>query len=396
LRLAAYGQAATEFGDGLVARVTRTPLPFEHRADHALTTEDANGQDLAGYAAVLAVRNLATPLPAGVSVPVVHRLETIDHLTDGDVVAVNPTGYVRTVYRPASRHNFLFATDRCNSLCLMCSQPPKEVDDSWRVRELLRTIDLMSPATEELGITGGEPTLLGDGLIEVVRRCKEGLPRTGLHILSNGRLFSYGAYARTLAEVEHPDLMIGIPLYSDIDSEHDHVVQCRGAFDETLLGLYNLGRYGVPIEIRVVVHRLTYKRLAKTAEFIFRNLPFAANIALMGLEPVGLAIPNLDELWIDPWEYRSELEDATLQLASHGMRVSIYNHQLCTLPRNVWSFARQSISDWKNEYLGACGDCSVRERCGGFFSSSVLRRHSSHIRPILLGIAPDMTSQGNL
>src|SRR5206468_1771074 len=143
--------------------------------------------------------------------------------------------------------------------CLMCSQPPKEVNDSWRVGELLRTIDLMSPATEELGITGGEPTLLGDGLIEVVRRCKEGLPRTGLHILSNGRLFSYGAYARMLAEVEHPDLMIGIPLYSDIDSEHDHVVQCRGAFDETLLGLYNLGRYGMPIEIRIVVHRLTYK-----------------------------------------------------------------------------------------------------------------------------------------
>jgi His-Xaa-Ser system radical SAM maturase HxsC len=393
LRLTAYGRAATEFGDGVVARVTRIPLHPGHRADHALVAEDATRHDLAGYAAVLTVRSIDPALLAGVSTPVVHRLETIGHLRDGDVVAVGRNGYIRTVYRPASRHNFLFATDRCNSLCLMCSQPPKEVDDSWRVRELLRTIDLMSPETEELGITGGEPTLLGDGLVEVVRRCKEGLPRTGVHILSNGRLFCYGAYARALAEVGHPDLMIGIPLYSDVDSEHDYVVQCRGAFDETLLGLYNLGRYEVPIEVRVVVHRLTYQRLAKTAEFIFRNLPFAAHIALMGLEPIGLAIPNLGELWIDPWEYRSELEEATLQLVSCGMRVSIYNHQLCTLPESVWPFARQSISDWKNEYLGACGDCTVRDRCGGFFSSSVLRRHSSHIQPIVVRHAPDAAGQ---
>jgi len=34
--------------------------------------------------------------------------------------------------------------------------------------------------------------------------------------------------------------MLGIPLYSDIDDEHDFVVQASGAFEETLHGLYNL------------------------------------------------------------------------------------------------------------------------------------------------------------
>jgi hypothetical protein len=101
----------------------------------------------------------------------------------------------------------------------MCSQPPKDVDDSNAVREHLRLIELMSPDTAEIGITGGEPTLLKDGLLTVIGRCKELLPSAALHVLSNGRLFYYSSYARHVAEIEHPDLMFGIPLYSDIDSE---------------------------------------------------------------------------------------------------------------------------------------------------------------------------------
>jgi hypothetical protein len=35
------------------------------------------------------------------------------------------------------------------------SPPPKNVDDSWIIDELLETIFLIDPATEELGFTGG-------------------------------------------------------------------------------------------------------------------------------------------------------------------------------------------------------------------------------------------------
>src|SRR5207237_512501 len=163
-------------------------------------------------------------------------------------------------------------------------------------------------------------------------------------VLSNGRLFYYGSFAKQLAGLRHPDLMIGIPLYADNDVEHDHVVQARGAFDETMIGLQNLGRYGVPVEVRVVIRQYTYKRLPELAEFIYRNVTFASHVALMGLELMGFAIPNLESLWIDPWDYREELEAAALFLARRGMRVSIYNHQLCTVPESLWPFCRRSIS----------------------------------------------------
>src|SRR5712691_304135 len=123
----------------------------------------------------------------------------------------------------------------------MCSQPPRDVDDTWRVQEMLDTIALIDPTTPELGISGGEPTLLKDGFLQVVSACKERLPNTSLHVLSNGRLLRYGSFAKQLAAIQHHDLMIGIPVYSDLEDRHDHVVQAKGAFEETLIGLHNLG-----------------------------------------------------------------------------------------------------------------------------------------------------------
>jgi His-Xaa-Ser system radical SAM maturase HxsC len=298
------------------------------------------------------------------------------------VVSIDRRGYVRTLYRRSSKSNTLFATDRCNSLCLMCSQPPRDVDDSHRASELIRLIGLIDPATEELGITGGEPTLLGDGLLNVIAACRDQLPRTAIHLLSNGRRFYYGAYAQALGDLGHPDLIVGIPVYSDLDAQHDYVVQAKGAFAETIIGLHNLAKANVRTEIRVVVHRQTYRRLPQLAEYIFRNLTFASHVALMGLEVIGLAKANITSLWMDPVDYACELETAVLTLAAAGMNVSIYNHQLCTLPQSLWRFSRKSISDWKNDYLDECRGCSVKGRCGGFFSWNVNSHRSRAIAAI--------------
>lgn len=383
IRLGVKGRPSPLLTRPILGRVTRSGVEADRRPDYVLITDCLRTKELVGYAGALSSRILDADAVTGLPTPCIHGLDTLDHLADGDVVALNPGGYVRTLYRIGSKHNAIFATDRCNSFCLMCSQPPREVDDSERVAEHLRLIELMSPETQELGITGGEPTLLKDGLLGVIRRCKELLPETALHVLSNGRLFYYASFAQAVAEIGHADLMFGIPLYSDLDYEHDYVVQARGAFDDTMVGLHNLGRYGVRVEIRVVVHRLTYRRLPQLAEFIYRNVPFAAHVALMGLEPIGFAIPNWEQLWIDPWDYRRELEATTLFLAERGMTDSVYNHQLCVVPESIWPYCRQSISDWKNEYLPVCRECAVQGQCGGFFTSSLRRGISAHIHAVL-------------
>ena len=388
MKLSAVGKPAGIWRDAIMGRVTRRVLPAADRPDSVLLVEAVeafSAATMAGYAALVCTSSLPSGWRDETCSPTVSNVDT-NHLAEGDVISIARTGYIRTLYRTGSRHNVVFATDACNSYCVMCSQPPRPVDPRALIGEHLRLLSLIPDVPPELGITGGEPTLLKDGLIEIVAACKARFPTTPLHMLSNGRLFYYGAFARRLAEVEHRDLMVGVPVYSDTDAEHDHVVQARGAFDQTIVGVQNLARQGVPVEIRVVAHRHTTDRLLDIATFIYRNLTFAAHVTFMGLEPMGFAVANLDELWIDPWQYRDELERAVLFLAARGMRVSVYNHQLCTVSPAIHAFCRQSISDWKNEFLPVCEPCAARDSCAGFFASSVQRRYSQHIAPVLVSL----------
>ena len=310
--------------------------------------------------------------------------ESLHHLRGGDIIRISPrSGDLWVMYRRQSAFNAMLLTERCNSYCVMCSQPPKLGDDSYLVRAYLDAIPLMSADTCELGITGGEPALLGEGLLDIIRMCKDSLPNTALHMLSNGRMFNYLTLCRAIAAIGHPDLMVGIPLYSDIPHRHDFVVQADGSFDQTIRGIMNLARCGISVEIRVVLHRQTVERLPQFARFIARNLPFVDHVALMGLEMMGFVRMNLNYLWADPAGYQTELKHAVVHLQRHRLNVSIYNHQLCILDRELWPVARKSISDWKNEYLDECDGCAARDQCGGFFASSSLR-HSDHIRRLEL------------
>ena len=383
LKLSGRGIEGRNFSDcptRLILRLsTKTDRPRALRAREAfLVTRENPPEGFRVYLAFASNAAMLSQLP--VEVRTVVLPDDFHYLADGDVLRLWPqTSSVRVLYRRNSSYNYFLLTERCNHYCLMCSQPPKNVDDSWIVADVLAAIPLIDPSTQEIGFTGGEPTLLGEDFFRILRAMKSYLPRTAIHILSNGRRFESSEFAKRYANIDHFDMMVGIPIYSDVSTIHDYVVQSDGAFDETIRGILNLKRYGQKVEIRVVIHRQTYARLPQLAEFLVRNLTFVDHVALMGLEITGFTRANLETLWIDPSEYQTELYRATSLLADSRMHVSIYNHQLCVLDKRLWQFARKSISDWKNEYVPECEGCREKGNCGGFFASAKIR-YSAHIK----------------
>ncbi len=307
------------------------------------------------------------------------------YLGDGDIIAVHrKSRRIRVLYRRASRHNAFLVTERCNHYCLMCSQPPRDIDDSWILDEIAEAIPLIDPATRTIGFTGGEPLLEWRRFIALLGETRRALPDTEVHVLTNGRAFAALEVASAWAAIDHPRLCAGIPIYSSVDHVHDYVVQARDAFDETVLGILRLKDKGQRVEIRVVLHRITAPRLLETCTWIARNLPFVDHVALMGLENTGFALANQDLLWIDPVDYQDDLTTSVGILSSAGVNVSVYNLPLCLLDREIWPFAVQSISDWKNAYLPACDACAVRGRCAGFFTTGRMRE-SRGLRALAAG-----------
>jgi His-Xaa-Ser system radical SAM maturase HxsC len=308
--------------------------------------------------------------------------EDYRYLGEGDVVRLS-SDTIRVLFRAKANHNSLLVTEQCNNYCLMCSQPPKRRDDGWLLDEIRDVIRLIPRNNSEIGFTGGEPTLFGDDFLALIQLAKSLLPRTAVHVLSNGRRFADMKFAEKWATIDHPDLMVGIPIYSDDPATHDYVVQAKGAFEETVLGILNLKRLKQKVEIRVVLHKQNIERLAKLAEFIVRNLLFVDHVALMGLEMTGFTLANLDKLWIDPIEYKDKLSDAVCTLRNYGIRVSVYNHPLCLLNPDIGGAYRKSISDWKNEFASECDPCTRKADCGGFFSSGIRNGYSKSLMPFL-------------
>lgn len=308
--------------------------------------------------------------PDGVALSYVLVPETFAELDEGDVLGIHPqSGRVRVLYRRSSRHNFFLVTERCNNYCLMCSQPPKKIDDGWLIDEIAETLPLVDPATPALTFTGGEPLTEWRRFLGLLELARDLLPDTAVHVLTNGRAFASPEVANAWAAVRHQKLSAGIPIYAAVDHIHDYVVQAKGAFDQTILGVLHLKDRGQRVEIRVVLHAVTAPRLRETCSWIARNLPFVDHVALMGMEHTGFAVANNDTLWIDPLDYQEQLKAGVDVLSTAGVNVSVYNLPLCVLDPSIRPFSVQSISDWKNAYIEECDGCSARRNCAGFFST---------------------------
>lgn len=280
-----------------------------------------------------------------------------------------------------SNDNSLFVTSQCNNRCLMCAQPPLNRDDiDFFFERNIRLIDNAPNGLTDIGITGGEPTLLQEKLVHLIKYIELRYPDSLIHILTNGRAFSDIQYTRMF--VEFSNLLFGIPLHSDFSIEHDAITQVKDSYIETMKGLYNLANIGADIELRVVINKMNYRRLPQLSEFIWRNLPFVASISFMGLEDTGYSIKNHNKIWIDPIDYLVEIEKAVINLAEWNLDVSIFNIPLCLLKPSLYKFAKKSISDWKVTYIDTCSTCSKKNECCGLFSTSKMQ--SPNIKPILI------------
>jgi His-Xaa-Ser system radical SAM maturase HxsC len=296
--------------------------------------------------------------------------EALNHLSDDDVIKFNPkNNSIRALYRHKANANAFLLTEQCNSLCVMCSQPPRNIDDATHFHSLFQSLPLIPKSAKEITFTGGEPTLNFPYFLEALRRAKYHLPNTGIHVLTNGRNLEKEELAKNIADINHHDLMLGIPLYSDDEECHDFVVQSKGAFTQTIKGILNLYKHKVPIEIRVVVHKYTWERLPQLAEYISRNLPFIKHINFMGLEREGYGKLNFDDLWIEPEIFQKNLEEAINQLDMVGISTRLYNYAQCMLPESLRYRAKVSISDWKNEFREECDSCVLKDNCCGLFKS---------------------------
>lgn len=290
-------------------------------------------------------------------------------LNEGDILLIEPPGKITKIYDVTSKTNSLFFTEECNCQCQTCPQPPVKEDLLPWTQIAKSIVKLIDNNPKWIGITGGEPTIKWNELTELLKLIDSHLPGTAIQLLSNSRVFDSYKKAEALIPYSHK-LIIGTPLFSDVDELHDSATGRRGSFWETVSGLHNLERAGIPVELRIVLTKLTVNRLPYIAEFIYKNIPFVHHVAFMGFEPVGNGIKNFEKLWIDPISYKDILLISVKKLHQRNIRSVLFNMQPCLVDKKLYPILMKSISEWKVIYDKKCKDCAAQNSCGGIFNSA--------------------------
>lgn len=284
----------------------------------------------------------------------------------GDVLLVDPVRSVaHRLIRANSPHNTFLVTERCDQLCVMCSQPPKSHHTD--LFPYFMEAAILAPRGMTIGISGGEPLLYKDQLFTLLSRVLAARPDLRFHILTNAQHFGTEDTS-AISALPRGKVLWGIPLYASDPASHDEIVAKPGAFERLMQSLAFLARYGAAIELRTVVMTVNAPGLEELATYVARHTPFITTWAIMQLENIGYGRMNWDRLFFDSSRAFGPVGAAIDVAQASGIAAALYNFPLCTVPEAYRRYAHASISDWKRRYLQPCEDCELRDGCGGFFA----------------------------
>ena len=294
-------------------------------------------------------------------------------LSHGDIIEVLTDNRVVRLHNGKSSSALIYITNQCNSNCIMCpdSETARQKQNTITKQFLLDYVSLLPSDLLHIDITGGEPTLLKEGLVEVIASTFKVVETAEVQVLTNGRSFADEKYTMQFEPFSKNRLYIEIPIHAGEGKLHDKIAGIRGAFDQTYKGIKLLQRYKIPVGIRVVVQKLNIWHLTDIIDMIANHYPNIMYIDFLGLEVMGNAFKNKDDVWIEFDDVKHFLENAVEHCLYRGIEPRLFNYPLCLFEKKYWYCYKNSITDHKIRYMDACETCPMINRCGGFFSTTI-------------------------
>ncbi|MFA4842511.1 MAG: radical SAM protein [Candidatus Omnitrophota bacterium] len=172
--------------------------------------------------------------------------------------------------------NFLL-TYRCNSRCIMCNiwdtynlnpDARKEELSAGEIEKFI--VDNLDDLSEvrNFGLSGGDPLLMRDDFVRIVRIIKDHLPRVRIGVQTNGLLPDL-AYAR-LKEVLafNPDFSIAVSIDA-IGETHDKIRGVPQAFEKARETIKLAQKLGIKsITAGMTLNRYNYKEIKKVKDYV--------------------------------------------------------------------------------------------------------------------------------
>lgn len=289
-----------------------------------------------------------------------------------DVLSIDNLGIVYEQYKDTSSDNAIVTTLQCNSNCFMCpcSENSRKLSGISTLEEMQEIIRYIPRSAKFLTITGGEPTLLKDDFFCLLKILQYEFDETRFLLLTNGRAFADYRFTERFIECIPNNIRVGIPIYGYNEETHDKITQTKGSFKQAVIGIHNLLHYNIETEIRIVLTKQNIDNMERIARYIIKYFRGIACVNFMGLELMGNAVKNKEEVWLPYDEAFLKSKKAIRLLIANGIDTQLYNFPLCAVESSYWELCAKSISDYKVEFSEECLECDLKEICGGVFDST--------------------------
>ena len=296
----------------------------------------------------------------------------------------------------------LALTYRCNNECAHCYNARPRDFKELDTPEWFAILDkLWDAGIPHIVFTGGEPTLRAD-LPELIAHAQENGQITGLN--TNGRRLSDSAYLAKLTEagLDH----VQITLESHEPAIHEGMVQCRGAWAQTVRGLKNALEANLFVMTNTTLLSDNAPTLEKTLDFLdelgvptvgLNALIYSGHGLSVGKGLPESALPPLLDLarqrteqygqrliWYTPTQY-CHFDPVQLDLGVKGCTAALY--AMCVEPNGdvlpcqsyYEPIGNMNTNDWgsiwhhplaeslrQRSYAPAeCLECHFLAECGG-------------------------------
>lgn len=190
------------------------------------------------------------------------------------------------------RRHWVRLTAVCNNRCDFCHDSPHQ-DGTMLDPEVLRAKIRQGrdEGAQRLILSGGEATI-HPAFLDLVAYGRE-VGYDWIQTVTNGRVFSYGSFARKAAEAGLNEATFS--MHGHTPALHDALVGAKGAFMQATKGIRNLQKTGrVVVNLDVVINKQNLTALPAIIDFY-----------------LGLGIREFDLLWLVPfgraWEHRDAL-----------------------------------------------------------------------------------------
>ena len=197
---------------------------------------------------------------------------------------------------------YLYAGYHCNNSCVFCSEEDEYLEGirNKDTEEIKEEIAAIRQKFSFINIMGREPTLRKD-IREIIAYAKSlGFSQVGL--TSNGRMFSYEPFARSIIKAGLNQ--IGISLLGATEATHDYLSAFPGSFNQTVAGIKNV-----------------VKNAPKGFSFLV-NVPLSKkNLSELGAELdllIEIGVKEINVLWVAPLSRRSRNKDIVGNMSDLG------------------------------------------------------------------------------